>query len=121
MSEKLFNQIVKTARSTSASVSKKAEEVFETTKLKVSIADMQNEVESIYTDIGKLVYKAFVENEAPSEEINDKCSQISDILVQIEEVKDKIKASKNLTVCPNCNAAVDANSKFCAACGTKLG
>jgi len=117
-----FNQIVKTARTTADTVGKKTGEIFENTKNKIAIADIQNDIEAVYVEIGKLVYQAFADGTEPSSEINDKCALISEKLNEIEALKDKIETDqpKSDAFCPNCGVAVDADGNFCASCGAKL-
>ncbi|MBR2743333.1 MAG: zinc ribbon domain-containing protein [Clostridia bacterium] len=116
----LFNQFVKAARSTTTTVTKKTGEIVEATKLKVAIADVENEVDSLYTEIGRLVYKAFSENGEPSETINEKCAVISEKLKDIELLKIKLAGVKDSVMCGECGAGNAPGSQFCSSCGAKL-
>lgn len=124
MSEKkssgLFNQFVKAARSTTTSVSKKTGEIVETTKVKVAMADLQNDIDTLYCDIGKLVYKAFADNTPPSEEINEKCALISTRLEEIDVLNNKLSGLKEEIKCQECGADNSSGSQFCSNCGAKL-
>ena len=115
-----FNQFVKAARSTTSTVSKKTGEFVEATKIKVAIADCENEIDALYIDIGKLVYQAFSDNTEPSETINEKCAQISEKLLQKDELKARLATVKDTVFCSSCGASNQAGSQFCSSCGSKL-
>ena len=86
----------------------------------MAIADCENEIDSLYIDIGKLVYKAFSENTEPSETINEKCALISEKIANREELKAKLAAAKDSVICETCGAGNPAGSQFCSSCGAKL-
>jgi len=116
----LFNQFVKAARSTTTNVTKKTGEIVEATKVKVAIADLENEIETMYADIGRLVFKAYSDNTPPSEEINEKCAQITLKLKEVDELEIKLSGIKDEIKCPECGADNASGSQFCSSCGTKL-
>lgn len=120
MSNKFLNQFVKAAKTATESVSKKTGEFVEATKVNVAIADIENEVDDLYTEIGKLVFDAFSENAQPSEAINEKCAQIREKLDVLDELKSKVASIKDLTICPKCESENQKGSQYCSNCGEKL-
>lgn len=68
---------------------KKSGEVIETAKNKYNEFDLNSELDSIYREIGKVVYTAFNEDTDVSEEIKSLCAKVDEKLAELETLKNK--------------------------------
>jgi predicted nucleic acid-binding Zn-ribbon protein len=108
----------------------KAKELAELTKLSSSVSSEQKQIESLYTEIGKIMFEK--EKENPESVIASQCRDIIDSQKTIDELNAKINAIKSggqpsagaaagpgRKFCPNCGAEI-SGGKFCQSCGTPV-
>lgn len=111
----LFDDVVGTAKSAAGVVSKKATEIYDSSKLKVKAANLKADINKQFEAYGKAVYNDYPDSE--QEQIKDK---IEDLLKELEELNDLIVESKNQVKCPTCGKLSDNGNAFCSSCGTPL-
>ncbi len=70
---------------------KKAGEVYGDAKVKIKLADVQRDINSLYKEIGAAAYTANRAGEDISAVINDKCAEVERLYAEMEEI------AKNLT------------------------
>ncbi|MBR5155660.1 MAG: zinc-ribbon domain-containing protein [Clostridia bacterium] len=87
---KFFENLKKAAEKTVSTVAKKTGEIVEDSKTKYSIFDLKNEIEKVYTEIGKEIYAAYKEDRNVSEFIEEKCKTIDGFETSIEELRSKL-------------------------------
>ena len=110
----------KAAGSAADVASKKAGEVFETTKLALANFDLNTEIELLYKEIGKSVYRTHKGDEVDPEVISTKLVAIDEKFEKIESNKKQMAFIKTVTVCPACGAECDKKDSFCRVRGQKL-
>lgn len=98
----------------------KSTELLEVTKLKISIADAESEIDRLMRDIGRTIYEAYSKNEEPNEDISETCLMIDAKYAEIEEKQARIIECKNMIACPNCGKGIEKGSDYCSKCGEKL-
>lgn len=81
--KKLFTDTTKT-------VAKKTGELVETSKTKYSIYDAKNDIEKVYTDIGREIYAGYREDRNVAEFIEEKCKEIDVLVEKMETLKGKL-------------------------------
>ncbi len=118
--EKFLKNFTRTFSKAAGKVAKKSGEVFEVSKLTLSIAAANNEIDEEYEKIGKLIYEAYKNDSMQSEDVTVHCALIDSKLAEIEELRGKLNVVKSQRICPNCNAEISKESTFCAKCGEKL-
>ena len=101
-------------------VAKKTEQTVEVQKLKNQIHVMERSNERDFKDIGKMIYDKFKKEEMTDEAWVELCESISDREGSIEEAKKEIARIKGLEACPNCEAHLEPNTKFCPKCGKQV-
>ena len=117
----LFDDVVVNAKAAASAVSKKATDVYGTSKMKIAAAEIRNEIRKKLRDLGALTYKlqkgiiANADNEI-AELVND----ISELKDSLDTINKNLASAKNQKKCPECNANVPKNSVFCNICGAKL-
>lgn len=87
---KFFENVKKAAENTIRVVSKKTGEIVEDSKTKYSIFDLKNDVEKIYTEIGKNIYEASKEDKNIADFIEEKCAEVDKLNEKIDELKKKL-------------------------------
>ncbi len=87
---KFIENLKKAAENTFHVVTKKTGELVEDSKTKYSIFDLKNEIEKVYTEIGKEIYAGYKEDKNVADFIEEKCAQIDKFNAEIEELKRKL-------------------------------
>ena len=115
-----FNAILGKVKNWANAAGKKAEEVAETSKLKMQILSVNGEISKAYEALGKLVYEAAKNNDSVGEEMEaamDKIDELKDKLAELEGNVSVLKKEKN---CGNCGASCALDAQFCSRCGAIL-
>ena len=115
-----FDTAAAKAKELAGIASKKTSEAVEISKLKMQASQVNSMIHSTYERIGTLVYdqeKTGVDNY----DIIAVCiSEVDSLLVDLNEINDKITYIKNGQVCPNCGAPNPSGAGYCASCGGSM-
>jgi hypothetical protein len=95
-------------------------DMVESTKLSMTISSEEDKIKKIYTEIGKILYEEYENDQRFNESIDGLCEQIVEIQKNIDNLKTKMSALKKVRVCPNCKSEVEISSKFCPKCGASM-
>ena len=76
---------------TTKTVAKKTEEIVKTSKTKYSIFDAKNDIEKIYTDLGREIYAGYKEDRNVSDFIEEKCGEIDALVEKMEALKGELE------------------------------
>ena len=116
----LFENAVNTARSAAKNVGKKAEEVLDLYRNKLSIAELENKLNDSYAALGMLYYN-YLENGMtdPGRE-QELVREIDEANAAIKDLKENINELRNRVTCPACAAANAPEAVFCSQCGARL-
>ena len=100
---------------------KKAEELFEVTKINLKIFDLNNEIEILYKEIGRLLYHAHLGTiDEEENDIQEKLERVDSKNAEIVILKSKINEKKNIRKCAGCERVWDKDFEYCPVCGAKL-
>ena len=90
-------------------------------KLRMKMGELKSEINKIYEDIGKKIYKNHVleEKEDISNQIEEQCTKIDCLSDEIESILKQCLELKDKRQCPNCYAEIEKDVKFCPECGAK--
>lgn len=116
----LFENAVNTARSAAKTVGKKAEEVLDLSRNKLSISELENKLEASYASLGMLYYNYLENGTTDPEKEQALVSEIDGIHAAVRELKENINEMRNRVTCPACAAANDPQAVFCSQCGARL-
>ena len=116
----LFENAVNTARSAAKTVGKKAEEVLDLSRNKLSISEMENKLEASYASLGMLYYNYLENGTTDPEKEQALVREIDGIHAAVRELKENINEMRNRVTCPACAAANDPQAVFCSQCGARL-
>ena len=118
--DEIFDDVVINAKAAAAVVSKRASTVYDTSKHKITAAEIRGEINKKLRDIGKYTYKREVFGVDTSAEIAQAIAEVKDLKENLEIINAHIDSVKNQKKCPNCGAKLPKNSVFCNICGSKL-
>lgn len=116
----IFDDVVVNAKAAASAVSKKASEMYDTSKHKITAAELRGEINKKLRDLGALAYKTKIHEVDLSEDIDKLVSEITELKENLYVINNHIASVKNQKKCPQCEADVPKNSIYCNICGAKL-
>ncbi len=111
----IFDDVVVNAKSAASVVSKKAGEIIDLSKLRISLASLRSELAKQYQALGEAVY-----NGDPVEEINAIKEEIAALKQNISDIEDILLSARNSVTCPACGEKLNKNARYCSTCGTAI-
>lgn len=96
----------------------KEQKLAEIEKLKKTISQAEGKIETLYSEIGKIIYEKY--KEAPLPEVKEQLKTGQSLEAAIDSCKNRIEALKENPKCPVCGAEVTDNMLYCYNCGEKL-
>lgn len=116
----IFDEIKEKASSVAIMAGKKANEAYSATKTKMAIAEKKNYLKTLYRELGEITYNGYKNSDQDLNAIEDKIAEIDLTVEKIEELKSEYRKAMNVTVCPSCNAEIEADANFCPKCGEEI-
>ena len=88
-------------------------------KLRMKMGELKGQINSIYEEIGKVVYENHTKEGKGSikKVLEEKCTQIDVLADEIKEMEKECMELKDKKECPKCFEEMDKNVKFCPHCG----
>lgn len=118
--DEIFDDVVVNAKAAASVVSKKATDVYDTSKQKIVAAEIRSDINKKLRDLGALTYREQIHGIDLSEQVAQTVIEITDLKDNLNVINQNIATSKNQKKCPQCDANVPKNSLFCNICGAKL-
>ena len=116
----LLDSVKKAVTRTAKDAAKASGELVEQTKLKLKAIEIKDEIDKRYTKIGELYY-ATVEYELDcGDRMEALVSELKALKSDLENVETEIKKNRKIIKCSSCDSENDAESSYCANCGTAL-
>ena len=119
MAKDFFGSLGETLTKTAKELSGRAEEVYETQRLKNKISGEERQIEKAMADLGRIIYKRY-KKEIPVDDAQKAlCEQIDQRMEQIEKYKTDISELKvkNKRFCQSCGSPLAKDDAFCSQCG----
>ena len=119
MAKDFFGSLGETLTKTAKELGGRAEEVYETQRLRNKISGEERQVEKAMADLGRIIYKRYKEEIPVDDAQKAICEQIDQRMEQIEKYKTDISDLKirSKRFCPACGNPIDKNASFCSNCG----
>ena len=117
MAKDFFGSLGETLTKTARELSGRAEEVYETQRIRNRISGEKRQVEKVMADLGKIIYKRYKDGVPLDEEENALCEQIDQRMEQIEKYEEEMKNVKAGRCCPSCGNPLGRNDAYCSRCG----
>lgn len=113
-----INKISEKLSSGATAVSNSTKRMSEIAKLNSKINKNLSDVNSKYTEIGRIVKLELVDK-IEHQEVKRLVSEIDALLTEVNESREKISDLKGVKVCSSCGAQVSRDAAFCPNCGVK--
>lgn len=114
--DSIFNR----ARDVANDMGKKANDVVEVSKLKLSVVSLGSDIDKVYQKLGLMVYE-MVKSGSENRELIDGCvAEVDALKIKLDEVNAKMDELKNVRRCEGCGNAVELSAQFCPMCGTLI-
>ena len=114
-----LSKITKSVTDGAKTAAKKAGEVYEITKINISLSSEEDKLKSAYTELGKAAFEEFEKGTLVNEKLISFYNQAADCKKTINELKEKVNELKEIKYCVNCGAKIDISTAFCPKCGAK--
>lgn len=115
-----LGKISKSIGDKASSAAKKSAEIFESTKINMSIDSEKDKIAEIEGQIGHLIYTGYKEKENVEDKVMKLCRQIDEINENIASLGKKLARIKKVKVCSTCDLELPSDTKFCPSCGKNL-
>ena len=115
-----FDVVKDTAAKTAKIAKSKSGELYEITKLSISINEIESKIDKLFKNVGILAYRDYENGAVVSEDIAEIIQDIDSKFREVEELKNKINELKSVSACPKCEATNPKGANFCQNCGEVL-
>lgn len=116
----ILDDVVVNAKSAAEAVGRKAGQLVDASKLRITIAELNTEIRRCYEALGQYVAENCGEVLAGDEEAAAQLAVLEELKGQLAAVTRELGGKQNKVICPVCGKASPQSAAFCAACGTKL-
>ena len=119
MAKDFFGNLGQAISKTAKELGGRAEDAYETQRLKNKISAEERQIDKIMADLGKIVYQRY-KDEVPVDDAQKAlCEQIDQRREQIDQLRADINDLKVRTrrICPSCGKEIEKDAAFCRFCG----
>lgn len=116
----IIDDMIINAKSAADAVGRKAEQLVDYSKIKMSISDITNELNKKYKELGLFVYNSEINKSKNEELYKAKIDKIKDLNEQLDATNQLLMEAKNKKRCSSCGQINDKDYFFCYKCGAKL-
>lgn len=117
----ILDDVVINAKSAAEAVGKKAGQLVDASKLRISLAEVNASISKGYEALGQYVYENCREKLAEDPEAVGKMAELDEQIAQMAAVQKELSDKQNRVICPTCGKQSPVDAQFCSGCGTKLG
>ena len=115
-----FDKTVQKAKDVLDIAVNKTGEFVNVSKLKISVANLNNKLEKAYAELGKEQFKALKDANVENPKTVAAIFEIKGIISEIKELLDEIDKVEGKITCPKCGFKAPAKSAFCNKCGERF-
>ncbi len=116
----VFEDVILNAKTAVNAVGKKAGEMVDISKLRLSATEITREISNQFEEIGRMIYEAKKAETNPDESIAAKTAVIDELYEQLDAVHDKLDELKKSVKCETCGTRCAKGTVYCPKCGVKL-
>lgn len=116
----IFEDVLVNAKSAANVVGKKAGQLVDVSKLRISAADLNNELSKRFETLGRVVYNAQKNGTDASEAMQENMAAIEDLYEQLDAINQQLTALRNKSLCKQCGAENPQDALYCNYCGARL-
>lgn len=116
----MLDDVIVNAKSAADAVGKKASKLVDISKLRISEADIRNDLAKQYESLGREVYEAQKAGRDSSAVVSSSLAAIDSLKEQLNAICEQLTAAREKTVCPECGHENEQGAAFCSKCGHSL-
>ncbi len=116
----ILDDVMTNVQSAAEAVGKKAGQLVDVSKLRISAAEINSEIDKRYEALGRYVTEACRDAVSADAEAAGKLAEIDDLKTQLEAIQKELADKSNKVTCPTCGKQSPNTACYCSACGTKL-
>lgn len=116
----IFDDVMLNAKTAASAVGKKAEKIFDLSKLKYAAAGLNNDIAKKKEELGDFVYESSKDGVIDKKVLAEKIAEINELEENLAATKELIMSAKNKKSCKNCGNENEKSALFCNKCGEKL-
>lgn len=120
MTGDFFTDFGETISKAAKDLGNRADSFVETQKIRAKILSEQKMIEKDFTDLGKIIYKKYVDGEPLDETMAEVCEDVTQRKIAIAAYRETIAKMNGETICAACGASVPADAAFCMQCGAPI-
>ena len=102
----LFEDVVVNAKEAVNAVGKKAGQMVDISKLRLSAADLNNEISKRFEALGRVIYDSKKTENDSADLVNECITAIDELYEQLDAVNDQISALRSRVICKKCGAEI---------------
>lgn len=118
--DSIIDDVRLNAKAAASAVTQKATMLYDASKHKISAETIRRSIGKKLIELGKLTYKATVQDVDLSEDIAALVEEITGLKQNLDIVNAHIASIRNQKICPECENKVPKLSSFCNICGHKF-
>lgn len=116
----VLEDVLLNAKAAAESVGKKANEIADLSKLKMSAAQLSREISNQFELIGRAVYDASKSGEDASQAVQEGMDAVDQLYQEFHSLNERMMELRKNVKCPKCGASLEKGDSFCPKCGNKL-
>ena len=116
----ILDDVVINAKSAAEAVGRKAGQIVDVSKLRISAAEINGEIAKRYEVLGQYVYECCREKLSADPEAMGQMTEIDELKAQAAAIARELGDKQNKIFCPVCGKQSPTTAVFCSACGAKL-
>jgi ribosomal protein S27AE len=116
----MLDDVIVNAKSAADAVGKTASKLVDISKLRISAADLNAEINRKYESLGRTVYTGRKAGDVSEEEISETIAEIDELQEQLSAVNAQLSLARKKTICSACGHENNADDIFCGKCGYRL-
>ena len=120
MTGDFFTDFGETISKAAKDLGNRADSFVETQKIRAKILSEQKMIDKDFSDLGKMIYKRYVDGEPLDETMAEVCEDVTQRKIAIAAHREIIAKMNGETICAACGASVPADAAFCMQCGAPI-
>ena len=116
----ILDDVMTNAKCAAEAVGKKAGQLMDVSKLRISAAEINSEMDKRFEALGRYVAEACRETVSADAEAAGKLAEIDELKTQLDAIMKELADKSNKVTCPTCGKQSPNTACYCSVCGTKL-
>lgn len=116
----MLNEVIVGAKNAAKTVGKKATEIVDISKLRITSTELNNEISKRFEALGRVVYDSKKEGTDIEGLVSECIKSIDALYVRLHDNNEQIAKMTNKKTCKNCGGVNTNDAVFCSKCGVRL-